>query len=347
MQVPRLLVSSRALWVALCSRVIPRGIRPVLRYARLRGSEVRSPQGRRDGSGQGRPSRGGQGRRGTAASDFSFFGTQNNTEVLNDFDFDSFLHEDDSPFSFEFTTVPEEKPDSPEMTPFKLPFSFTSYTTNATDFFLKHCYKGHCKSAKPKYGAGGSSHKRKLQDRSSSTCFCTSFSSWNPSEKKIGMMENFITVSCGDIKREEDISALLAPGKFSGAQQAKENASQTCLYEPVFLGHAQVWVFADRYGITSLMDLAGARLAYAMTSWKMSENTFISDLGALTRYSYENTLGKSFLRSVVPTFAACVVEDVLKLDGWSTLCGRSGEGDDDAVLRGGDEMLEQGLISFW
>ena len=87
-----------------------------------------------------------------------------------------------------------------------------------------------------------------------------------------------------------------------------------------FIGHARIWVFARRFGIASLTDLAFTQLAHELTEWTIWPSAFVPRFGGLVRYVYGNcTTGESQLRQLVAHFAACVVEDVSGLEGWSAL----------------------------
>jgi hypothetical protein len=231
-------------------------------------------------------------------------------DVLSDFDFDSFLHDDGPTTEFDFSgidlkgasEVGVKETGGKEMVPFKLPYSIASFKTAATDWLNNHC---NCKHQKQQKNTS-SGWKRKFDQMS---CQCPACREWTPKKKKVELIDSFTAQSRGSNQGEA----------ANSGRKSDSSSSATQLLEPVFLGHARVWVFADRYAISSLMDLACSHLVHAMAHWKIFESTFIADFGALTRFVYGNTVARSSLRLVLAHFAACVVEDVSHLKGWPLL----------------------------
>ncbi|KAK3389613.1 hypothetical protein B0H63DRAFT_556738 [Podospora didyma] len=94
----------------------------------------------------------------------------------------------------------------------------------------------------------------------------------------------------------------------------------TELTSAMFVGNVKIWVFAERFSIPLLMDLAYSHFAKELAHWTISPSTFVPEFGALIRYVYdERTIRGYQLRELVIQFAACVVEDVLGLAGWLEL----------------------------
>jgi len=88
----------------------------------------------------------------------------------------------------------------------------------------------------------------------------------------------------------------------------------------MFVGNVNIFGFAERFSIPSLMDLACSHLVWELVHWTISPPSFIPEFGALVRYMYnEHTIKGGQLRQLVVQFAACVVEDVLGLAGWLQL----------------------------
>lgn len=92
-------------------------------------------------------------------------------------------------------------------------------------------------------------------------------------------------------------------------------ASATYDYTGVFLGHAQMYVFADYHGIEPLQVLALGKLRQILTSFTVRAESY-NDITQLVRYSFEHTVDKKGqddrLRSLVCLYAACRVEDLWK-----------------------------------
>jgi len=98
-------------------------------------------------------------------------------------------------------------------------------------------------------------------------------------------------------------------------------AAQTKTFERVFVGYARIWVFAVQHSIESLADLFLREVGFRAGVLDCLGVGIYSRLwGSRSVYIYGNstTVG-SQLRRLVAGLAACVVEDVCDLDGWSAL----------------------------
>ncbi|KAI3335384.1 hypothetical protein F4824DRAFT_501007 [Ustulina deusta] len=80
-----------------------------------------------------------------------------------------------------------------------------------------------------------------------------------------------------------------------------------------------MWIIADRYAVTSLMDKAASELAIELAKWRISASAFILQFGKLIRYVYANTISCCQLRQVLASFAVGVGEGVSRLEGWEML----------------------------
>jgi hypothetical protein len=98
-----------------------------------------------------------------------------------------------------------------------------------------------------------------------------------------------------------------------------KRACQTKSFEHVFIGHAGIGALAERCAIAPLMDLACSYLVHELSQWTISTSVFVPEFGGLVRYVYGRTAQGCQLRLLVAQFAACVVEDVCGLEGWSVL----------------------------
>ena len=209
-------------------------------------------------------------------------------DVLENFDFDSFL------------AVPDEKDKSNSM---KLPYSLAGYKTSTTSWLSNPCQWANCKHQMQSRPTGSSS-KRKMDQIPGG---CPGHPEITPIKKKRELIQSFMIRGHG-FHPEQETSSLWP-----------DLPSSTPSFEPVFLGHARLWVFADRYAIIPLMELASARLVHVLANWTMFSSAFIADFGGVARYVYGNTMTGSKLRLVLAHFAACVVEDVQLLEGWPLL----------------------------
>lgn len=131
-----------------------------------------------------------------------------------------------------------------------------------------------------------------------------------------------IACDCGPYQKKGDfVSAFVE--KYGGADAGQPIWQSKPKHEALpfdFIGHARIWVFANRFDIAALMDLASSQLVHELTQWAIRPSAFVCDFGGLVRYAYDShPAGGSQLTQVVAQFAACVVEDVSGLEGWSTL----------------------------
>lgn len=88
----------------------------------------------------------------------------------------------------------------------------------------------------------------------------------------------------------------------------------------VFVGHAKVWKFAEKYAIAALMDFSTTELTRELACWMIKDSAFVTDFGRLVRHSYHDcSAGGNTLQILIAQFAACVFEDAKDLDGWQEL----------------------------
>lgn len=60
-------------------------------------------------------------------------------------------------------------------------------------------------------------------------------------------------------------------------------------YSPVFLGHAQLYVFAEKQGIESLQTLTLHKLHATLCGYKLYKERY-DNVIKLVKYTYQNTL---------------------------------------------------------
>lgn len=68
----------------------------------------------------------------------------------------------------------------------------------------------------------------------------------------------------------------------------RPNESSVKDYSPVFLGHAQLYVFAEKWGIESLLTLALHKLHATLCAYKPYKGRY-GDVVKLIKYTYQNT----------------------------------------------------------
>ena len=93
-------------------------------------------------------------------------------------------------------------------------------------------------------------------------------------------------------------------------------------YTEVFLSHAQMYVFADCYGIVALENLALYKLRQALMRYTLYREGF-HDIFQLVKYCFSSTVDKGGqrdpLRTLVCIYVACKVEDLWKNDDFGEL----------------------------
>lgn len=111
-------------------------------------------------------------------------------------------------------------------------------------------------------------------------------------------------------------------------------------FTDVFLSHAQLYVFADRYDINRLKELCLCNLHGTLVQFTLYDKR-VDDIIELIRYTYLNTADRQNsaegLRSLVIHYAACVVEDLAKNPDFLTLPEEIGDAGRDLVAK----MLER------
>ena len=118
-------------------------------------------------------------------------------------------------------------------------------------------------------------------------------------------------------------------------------------YTAVFLGHARLYVFADKYDIESLRSLCLHKLHQTLVEFTLHDER-LGDVVELLRYSYSDTaeLDHSIdsLRLLTVQYAACVVERLLRHHGFQSLLEDAGPLAKDLF----EEVLKKtGLSTNW
>ncbi|KAJ2897774.1 hypothetical protein MKZ38_004397 [Zalerion maritima] len=116
----------------------------------------------------------------------------------------------------------------------------------------------------------------------------TSFGS-SPSLKR-KFSQDSTGCDCGPSKKKRQCLSGFAQ-KYGGAIIDQSNVHCKPKIETMsfsFSGHARLWVFANKFDITALMDLASSRLAFEMAQLDVWPSAFISEFGSVVRYVYDH-----------------------------------------------------------
>lgn len=89
-------------------------------------------------------------------------------------------------------------------------------------------------------------------------------------------------------------------------------------YSEVFLSHARLYVLADKYDIKELRDLSAHKIWVTLKEFTLYPER-MGDVVGLVRYSFQNTLEKDKLRTLLKEFCACTVEDLCEGEGFQDL----------------------------
>jgi hypothetical protein len=112
--------------------------------------------------------------------------------------------------------------------------------------------------------------------------------------------------------------------------EVRQNSSPTEDYTPVFLGHAQLYVFAEKWGIEALKTLSLYKLHKTLVSFTLY-SARRTDITELLRYTYsdEHTPDRvgvvDDLRSLVMLYAVCEIESLIHCPEFQSLVGEGGQ----------------------
>lgn len=112
--------------------------------------------------------------------------------------------------------------------------------------------------------------------------------------------------------------------------EVRQNSHPTEDYTPVFLGHAQLYVFAEQWGIDVLKTLALSKLHKTLTSFTLYA-VRRPDIVELLRYTFSNDhtpdrVGAvDDLRSLVMLYTACEVESLVHCPEFLSLVWEGGQ----------------------
>ncbi|KAE8423583.1 hypothetical protein BDV36DRAFT_279106 [Aspergillus pseudocaelatus] len=142
--------------------------------------------------------------------------------------------------------------------------------------------------------------------------------------------------------REKSIWSRHLRGKFSTVNfglYAHEMASKKTFtprgntelnedFTPVFLGHASLYVLADKYGIESLSQLVLDKLKQTLKGFKLSAAN-VPDIIELVRYTYAHTprlvTGRNELRTLVTMFIISSIGQIGETESFQELLVEGGD----------------------
>ena len=133
-------------------------------------------------------------------------------------------------------------------------------------------------------------------------------------------------------KRNETTTSTVPKPSFN----ARRNREFFKDYTEVFLCHARLYVFAEKYDIAPLRKLSVYRLHQTLCVFTVYKER-VGDIVALMRYSYANTVHRSQpddpLRSLLIHYATCVVENLVPSSDFKALLEEPGELASDLVVK--------------
>lgn len=110
----------------------------------------------------------------------------------------------------------------------------------------------------------------------------------------------------------------------------RQNSDPSEDYTTVFLGHAQLYVFAEKWGIKSLKTLTLFKLHRTLTTFTLYEARR-PDIVELLRHAFSNAHTPDLvddvddLRSLVMLYTACEVESLMRCPEFLLLIGEGGQ----------------------
>jgi hypothetical protein len=118
--------------------------------------------------------------------------------------------------------------------------------------------------------------------------------------------------------------------------EPRQNTESSEDYTQVFLYHARLYVFSDRYCIEPLQELALQKLLLTLSTFTLF-NERVSDIVELVQYTYAHTMeheeGIDKLRSLVMDYVVCQLEAIAKDKNFITMLQEPGAFAKDLVLK--------------
>jgi len=158
-------------------------------------------------------------------------------------------------------------------------------------------------------------------------------SSWGQPSKP---EDNLYAEESASSSRKEKLWKLFESKAYVGPKpllHPRKNRKSCEAYEDVFLCHARLYVFAEKWDIARLRMLSLKKLHVTLSVFTPYKER-AGDIVALMRYSYANTeRSDDPLRSLVIHYAACVVEKLVPSSKFKALLEEPGELASDLVVK--------------
>lgn len=105
-------------------------------------------------------------------------------------------------------------------------------------------------------------------------------------------------------------------GKSEVDFDAPRNPQSHLEYEEIFLCHAELYMFADRYDIPTLRDLCLWKLHKCLIAFTVFPER-VGDVIKLIEYVYQNTAGSDRLRELIAHYASIILEELMTDNNFS------------------------------
>ncbi|OCL02376.1 hypothetical protein AOQ84DRAFT_434418 [Glonium stellatum] len=135
-------------------------------------------------------------------------------------------------------------------------------------------------------------------------------------------------------------SSILPRQRIINLCEPISNSDEQEDYTPVFLAHARLYVFADKYGIESLKSLSLQKLHKTLKNFTLYRAR-VGDILKLVQYAYEHTAdyGNDSLRVIVAEYILCEIDTIGKTRKFSDLMEEGG-----AFVRDFWKLLQQHVL---
>ncbi|KAJ9603940.1 hypothetical protein H2200_011462 [Cladophialophora chaetospira] len=116
--------------------------------------------------------------------------------------------------------------------------------------------------------------------------------------------------------------------KYADVWQPSVNSDPCEDYTPVFLCHAKLYMFSDKYSIEPLLELVLQKLRLNLSKFELHSER-VADIVELMKYVYEHTTDYENaidrLRNLVTDYVVCHIEKVMALGDFMKLLQENGD----------------------
>jgi len=120
--------------------------------------------------------------------------------------------------------------------------------------------------------------------------------------------------------------------------EPRQNKESSASYAHIFLCHAYLYVFSDRYGIEPLQQLIRQKLRLTLSRFSLFEDR-VPDIVELVKYIYKHSStidhdqGIDRMRSLVIDYVVCHLEVIAKDDNFERMLQEPGALAKDLLLK--------------